>query len=242
MGNSGTALGIIAIILAAGVGGFAFFVWNGQNTTNSDLDDLQEQLDNMTPPTNTTGGPDLTNEFNNLTNEFNNLTNEFNNLTSEFNNLVSILNNVTRPIVVGIWDELDRNMDYTPHNLQNDWLIELGDNKLFSTEHLSLSNSYTRISLLEVGWYRIHLSLMVTDLAAAKNYRIHLYKDDEYESSFDYFELSAGNDIDFYVIHSSVFVNSDGTNYIELNGYCSTDNFITSYQNYNQLTIEYVSV
>ncbi|KKM13136.1 hypothetical protein LCGC14_1719290, partial [marine sediment metagenome] len=33
MGNSGTALGIIAIILVAGVGIFTFIVWNGQNTT-----------------------------------------------------------------------------------------------------------------------------------------------------------------------------------------------------------------
>ena len=83
---------------------------------------------------------------------------------------------------------------------------------------------------------------MVRDLAATNNYRIYLYKDGEYESSFDYFELSARNDIEFYCIHSSVFVESDGTDYIEINGYCSTDNFITSYQNYNQLTIEYVSV
>ena len=195
MGNSGTALGIIGIILAAGATGFTLFVWNVQTTMKSDL--------------------------NNMENNFNNL---------------------TRTIVVGFWEELDRNIDYSPHNLLNDWLIELGDNKLFSTEHLSLSNSYTRISLLKVGWYRIHLSMMVRDLAAASNYRIYLYKDGEYESSFDYFELSARNDIEFYVIHSSVFVESNSTNYIELNGYCSTDNFITSYQNYNQLTIEYVSV
>ncbi len=66
--------------------------------------------------------------------------------------------------------------------------------------------------------------------------------DDIFESSIDYFELAAGNDNEFYCIHSSVFVESDGTNYIEITGYSSTDNFITSYQDYNELTIEYVSV
>jgi len=195
MGNSGTALGIIGIILAAGGTGLSFFVWNGQTTLKSDLNDME-------------------NNFNNL----------------------------TRTIVVGIWDELDRNMDYSPHNLQNNWLTEFGDNKLFSTEHLSLSRSYTRISLLKVGWYRIHLSMMVTDLDANNNYRIYLNKDGVFETSFDYFEVSARDSIEYYCIHSSVFVESDGTNYIEINGYSSTDSFITSYQIYNLLTIEYVSV
>ena len=50
--GSGTALGIIGIIIAAGAIGFAFFVWNG---TNSDLDDLTDQLNN------------LESDFNNLT-------------------------------------------------------------------------------------------------------------------------------------------------------------------------------
>ncbi|KKK89373.1 hypothetical protein LCGC14_2733780, partial [marine sediment metagenome] len=35
--NVGTALGVMGIIIGAGAIGFAFFVWNGQNTTNSDL-------------------------------------------------------------------------------------------------------------------------------------------------------------------------------------------------------------
>ena len=80
MGSSGTALGIIGIIIAAGAIGFAFFVWNGQNTTNSDLDDVTDQL---------------------------------NDLESDFNSLTKI-------IVIGIWDDLDRNQDYAPHNLPND--------------------------------------------------------------------------------------------------------------------------
>ena len=50
MGSNGTALGIIGIIgiiLAAGAIGFAFVVWNGQNTTNSDLDGLNDELNNL---------------------------------------------------------------------------------------------------------------------------------------------------------------------------------------------------
>ena len=47
MGRSGTALGLIGIIIGAVGVGFAFIVWNGQNTTNSDLDDLRDELNNF---------------------------------------------------------------------------------------------------------------------------------------------------------------------------------------------------
>jgi len=60
MGKSGTALGIIGIILAAGAVGFTFVVWNGQNTTNSDLDDLIDEVNNLIGLSNST-------EINNLT-------------------------------------------------------------------------------------------------------------------------------------------------------------------------------
>ena len=56
MGKGGTGLGIIGIILSAGAIGFAFIVWNGKNTTNSDIGDLTDELNN------------LIDELNNLTN------------------------------------------------------------------------------------------------------------------------------------------------------------------------------
>ncbi|KKN09247.1 hypothetical protein LCGC14_1048490 [marine sediment metagenome] len=92
MGKGGTALGIIGIILAAGSIGFGFFVWNGQNTINSGLN---SDLD------------DLTDTFSNLTEQLNNITNMFNNLTDDFNSLDTT-------ILVGVWEDLSRNTDYTP--------------------------------------------------------------------------------------------------------------------------------
>ena len=47
MGNSGAALGIIGIILAAGSIGFAFFVWNGQNTTNANFNSLTDAFNSL---------------------------------------------------------------------------------------------------------------------------------------------------------------------------------------------------
>ncbi|HDZ17254.1 MAG TPA: hypothetical protein ENH75_03135 [archaeon] len=45
MGSGGKALGIIGLILGAGA--IVFVVWNGQNTTNSDLDGLNDEFNNL---------------------------------------------------------------------------------------------------------------------------------------------------------------------------------------------------
>ncbi len=61
MGKGVVALGIIGMILATGAIGFAFVVWNGQNTTNTELNDLTDAFN------------DLESDFNNLTAILNNL-------------------------------------------------------------------------------------------------------------------------------------------------------------------------
>ncbi len=236
MGNAGAALGIIGIIIGAGAIGFAFFVWNGQNTTNSDLDDLTDQVNSMTGPSNTTDPTDLTAEFNNLTAEFNDL-------AAEFNDLESVFNNLTQIIVVGIWDGLSDNIDYTPHNSQDDWLFEFGDNNLSNTDYISVSNTNTRITLLKSGWYRIHLSVLLRFLDPNMQYYIILMKDGVSESFILYYDAPSIV-FSYYHVDSSVFVYSDGTNYIEINGVSYTDNSfsMTDVDPYNQLTIEYVNV
>ncbi len=197
MGSSGTALGIIGIILSAGAIGFAFIVWNGQNTTNSDLDDL----------------------------------------TDDFNNM-------TRTIVVGIWETLDDNLDYAPYDSSDDWLFEFGDNTLNNTDYISTSNDNTRITLLTSGWYRIHLSVLLTGISPSSYYWIGLLKDDVLVFNHDRLQTTAGETDYWHYVDSFAFVYSDGTNYIEINAYSSGD--ISFHSNaddaFNQLTIEYVAI
>ena len=185
MGRGGTALGIIGIILAAGAIGFAFVVWNGQNTTN----------------------------------------------------------NLSRTIVVGIWDDIDSNLDYAPYNLQNDWLFEFGDNKLNNTEYISVSNTNTRITLLKSGWYRIHISVLLGGISPSSSYRLELLKDGTIESYLDFYATSSTNDSSWHYIDSSAFVYSNGTNFIEINEYSSSDDFAPSTNDmYHQFTIKYITV
>ncbi len=218
MGRGGTALGIIGIIIASGAVGFSFVVLNGQNITNSDIGDL-------------------TDELNNLTDELNNLTDVFNNLTEE-------LNNLGRIIVVGVWDALEDNIDFAPHNTQNDWLLEFGDNILNDTDYISVSNTNTNtnVTLLKSGWYRIHLSVLLTGINPSSTYWIRLYVNGTLTNYMARHETSAASPI-FHHIDASAFVYSDGTNYIEINGYSNGDNFNAgSDDRFNQLTIEYVII
>ncbi len=200
--GSGTALGIIGIILAAGAIGFAFFVWNGQNTTNS-------------------------------------------NLNSEIDDLTDTLNNLTGTIFVGKWDALDDNYDYAPHNLTNDWFYEFGSNSLNNTDYIAVSNTNTRITLLKSGWYRIHISVLLWKLNSTDTvFKTMMLKDGVPEFAFN--RLQTGFTDDSYWLHfdSSAFVYSNGTNYIEFNGFSNKDNDFEPYTDpgldYNRLTIEYV--
>ncbi len=237
MGSSGTVFGIIGIILAAGAIGFAFIVWNGQNTTNSDLDDLTDQLNNLAAPTNTTDPPDLTEEFNNLTSEFNNLTDMFNSLTDEFNNL-------TGTLIVGKWDALNDNYDTSPYNVQYDWLFEFGDKDMINYDYIAVSNPNTRISLLKPGWYKIQLSVLLWYLSVNEVYLIRVLKDGDLEFYLDRLETENTIDNYWHIIDSSAFVYSDGTNYIEINARSLGDlNFRPSdNQLFHQLSIEYVAL
>ena len=217
MGRGGTALGIIGIIIAAGAIGFAFIVWNGQNTTNSDLDDLIDAL-------------------NDLESNFNNLTDAFNDLESEFNNM-------TKTIVVGIWESLVDNLNFAPHNTQRDWLFEFGDNKLNNTDYISVSNTNTRITLLKPGWYRIHLNVLLSNLGPSNRYWVSILKDGVTVFYFDRYEPSATVVSTLHYIDSSAFVYSNGSDYIELRGWSDTDDFDSNANSlFNQLKIEYVAI
>ena len=183
MGRGGTVLGIVGILLSAGAIGFAFVVWNGQNT----------------------------------------------------------INNLTGTIVVGIWDSLGDNQDFAPHNSLSDWLLEFGDNSLNNTDYKSVSNTNTRITLLKSGWYRIHLSVLLVGISPSSLYKIRILKDGAIEFYFDFYQTSGTIDSIYHSIDSSMFVYSNGTNYIEINGVSGDDFSVPSNDLYNQLTIEFVA-
>ena len=201
MGNSGIVLGIIGIILAAGSIGFAFFVWNGQNTTNSALNS------------------------------------EIDDLRSDLNDLESDVNNLEDSILVGIWEDLSRNTDYTPYNSDGNWLFEFGENQVNNTEYFSVSNSNTRITIIKSGWYKIHLSAILNGISDGHAYSMGFYKNDDI---YGYSSYLIG-DLQYIYMDGTVFIECNATDYIEINAYSVIDDFdVYTIPNYNHLTIEYV--
>ena len=208
MGRSGTALGVIGIILAAGAIGFAFFVWNG---ANSDLDALQAEI--------------------------NNLESDLSNLESNFTALESDFNDLDNTILVGVWEDLSRNTDYTPYNTDKFWLFEFGDNLYNNTEYLSVSNSNTRITINKTGWYKIHLSAILGGIADGHAYSMRLYKNSAIYSLPSY----VIGDLFYIYMDGAVFIECNATDYIEISAYSVLDDFdVYSVADYNHLTIEYV--
>ncbi len=128
-----------------------------------------------------------------------------------------------------------------PYEYQNDWLFEFLDNKLNNTDYISVSNTNTRITLLKSGWYRIHLSALLSGISPSSDYYVSLFKDGSMESYLDLHGTSAASVSWFHNIDSSVLVYSNGTNYIEINGF-SGDDFQIYLDIFNQLTIEYVVI
>ena len=218
MGKGGTALGVIGMILAAGAIGFSFFVWNG---SNSDFAALQD-------------------EINNLESDLNNLVSNFTTLESNFTTLESDLTNLDNTILVGVWEDLSRNTDYTPYTTDRNWLFEFGDNRFNNTEYLNVSNSNTRITILKSGWYKIHLSAILgNDIADGHAYSMRLYKN---SVTYSYPSYVIG-DLFYIYMDGTVFIECNATDFIEINAYSATDDFdIYPVVNYNHLTIEYVVI
>ena len=74
-------------------------------------------------------------------------------------------------------------------------------------------------------------------------YYIKLLKDGLTEGHIHFYETETSSTASsYYYIDSSEFVYSDGTNYIEINGFSYTDNsFSIGSDIYNQFKIEYIA-
>lgn len=114
-----------------------------------------------------------------------------------------------------------------------------------NTGYLFVENSNTKITLLIPGWYRIHLAVELNSLDTGLHYYVRLLKDhitDEVFYHIDHNTLLPAEDI--YYLESSMFVYSDGTNYIEVKGTVGSPTIngfgIGSSAN-NRFSIEFVS-
>lgn len=140
-------------------------------------------------------------------------------------------------ILVGLWDDLDTNMNYPPWDDGGNWLLRLRLGRFNDSSYISVSNQNTNFRLLKPGFYKITLTLLLIHLDASAIYFVELQRN----SFTDHIFERAANCSTWYHIQSSLYVYGNGIDYFQINCYSPGDpSFIASGDYYCQLSIEYV--
>ena len=152
-------------------------------------------------------------------------------------------------ILVGFWEDLDKNTSYSPYNEDYDWLLEYDNNQILNPSYISMSNGDTRFTLLQPGYYKISLSLFfgsMETIILGHVYYVMLQKNGVDDGVLvRIYEPSGNTGAQFPSIKSELYVYSDGSNYFQINcfdnGGSGADSFtVESNQIFNQFSIEYV--
>ena len=147
-------------------------------------------------------------------------------------------------ILVGLWDDLDTSMDYPPWDEANNWLLKLKDNQFNDSSYISCSNQNTNFILLKPGFYKITLTLLLSDLQASSAYFVELQRNSFTDHILERVVLSANPGSSKYRIQSSLYVYGNGIDYFQINCFCSVGDpsfsVDATWDYYNQLSIEYV--
>ncbi|MFX1354645.1 MAG: hypothetical protein ACFE8V_16090 [Promethearchaeota archaeon] len=147
-------------------------------------------------------------------------------------------------IVIGMWESLYRNMDFSPYNSLSYWLVEVGDSLVSDGNYCSLSRNNTRFHLIKSGWYRVKIAMRLEDVM---NQQIFLRI---YKNNIPYLMHSMHSESVSAEFKTFFYISSNGTNYYDLICWnsikkkeLSKSKFIgfsiNSDQTWNQLTIEY---
>jgi len=141
-------------------------------------------------------------------------------------------------ILVGLWEDLAKNKDYTPYTLDTSWLIEFSNNQYNDSNYISVSNDNTRFKLLKEGFYKITFLLYLYEIDPSGTYWVYLYRNNSVDQSIAKIALPTSTN---YQVESSVFVKSTGLDNFFMRCYCTGDTSFTiaTAQSFNQLSFEY---
>jgi hypothetical protein len=140
--------------------------------------------------------------------------------------------------LVGVWEDLFRNMDYSPHNDVANWLIEVNNTVVNNSKYFCLDRSNTRFYLTKSGWYSFNL-LMLLDFDASGTAVYRIYKNGvDIGLHPDWHSYSPAPE--YVHINTLCYISSNGTDYYEFGFTSVACNVYTANQRYNQFAIEYL--
>ena len=145
-------------------------------------------------------------------------------------------------ILVGLWNNINMNLDYPPYDSLDDFLLKFYESPFNDSIYVSMSNGNTRFVLKQSGFYKITLNLYFVSLSSSSAYYVYLRRNGAIERAFEYFSISANPRGDIYYVKSSLYVYGNRTDTFVINclSYDDSSFGVTAWNQYNQLMIEYV--
>lgn len=145
-------------------------------------------------------------------------------------------------ILVGLWNNINMNLDYPPYDSLDDFLLEFYESPFNDSIYVSMSSGNTRFVLKQAGFYKITLNLFFESISPSSIYNVYLLRNGAIERAFEYISISANPKGVIYYAKSSLYVYGNRTDYFVINCYSGDDSsfFVSATNQYNQLMIEYV--
>ena len=145
-------------------------------------------------------------------------------------------------ILVGLWDNLNENLDYTPYDSTADFLVELKESPFNDSAYVSVSHGNTRFVLKQAGFYKITLNIQFQAIGASYIYEVYLRRNSDIERKFAIIAISANPGSNMYYLQASLYIESNGIDFFQINCLSTGDSYfiISNSNQYNQLSIEYV--
>lgn len=147
-------------------------------------------------------------------------------------------------ILIGLWNDLERNTDFYPWNESDSWLVEFPNNLYNDSNHISVNSSNTSFKLLQKGFYKITIQLILWGLDSTESavYWSALLRNTTTSEFFHRVDLPANPVSTYYFIQASIYIESTGLDDFAIKCYCNSDDdgFTLSSSGNSQLAIEYV--
>jgi len=153
---------------------------------------------------------------------------------------VSTIPSEPKNFIVGLWTDLNRDMENPDFNEDWFWLLEVNETQVYNENYLKVNQTTnhtdTRFHFIESGLYRVHINVVWGGLDITADYRLLVFKDATGPAIMTP-AIAYHQDL-IYTVDTVFYVSSDGTNFYEFACWCTTVDIFTP--NSGHLAIDYI--
>jgi hypothetical protein len=143
-------------------------------------------------------------------------------------------------VVVGLWGDLNRDLENPDFNEDWLWLLEINETQIYNEDYLvvnqTINHTDTRFHFIKSGLYSVHINIIWGGLDISTEYRLLVYKDGAGPAILTP-AIAYHQDI-IYTVDIVFYLSSDGTNFYEFACWCPTNDLFTP--NSGHLAISFI--